>query len=102
MKWKDLRARLNNFFIGFLVGTLLPIITMWVYYWMKFSYRFGFIEFFKEINKRNVMSQVLFICLIPVAALFFLTVWNKMEKFARGVLGITFIYVIITVILHLN
>ena len=88
MKIKD------HFLAGFIPGLLLPLIGVYIYYGLFFSYM-GFNSFLHHLEKNNLGLSVLSLGVILNLALFFLFYQFEKDRSARGVIGASFIYAFI-------
>jgi hypothetical protein len=89
-----IKQKLDNLIVGIVLGAILPVIGM-VVYWM-FTYRqanisFGaFLEYFSTMHVIvAAMSLSVYACNLP---LFFGFIWGNMNNAARGVLYSTMGY----------
>jgi hypothetical protein len=92
-----MRFLLNTQPVGLALGLIAPMIVFLGFYFFKYS-EIHFSEFLDFLISRNVIVQVLSICVIINLLLFFIFIWTNRLYAARGVIMATFIYAIIVVI----
>jgi hypothetical protein len=88
---------LNTQPVGLIMGLIAPVIVFLGFYVFKYS-GITFFEFLDFLISRNVIVQVLSICVIINLLLFFIFIWTNRLYAARGVILATFIYAIVVVI----
>ena len=88
MKIKD------HFLAGFVPGLLLPLIGVYIYYLLFFSFM-GFNGFHNHLVRNDLLLPVISLGVILNLALFFLFYQFEKDHSARGVIGATFIYAFI-------
>lgn len=76
---------------GILTGIAAPPFGFIIYYFWKFSDR-EFIPFFKLIVEVHMLSPVISLALILNLVAFFIFIWLKADRSAKGVLLATFLY----------
>ena len=93
-----MKSKFDKFQIGFLTGLILPSLLMLAYWQSKYSYMdIGkFIEF-TSMGQIHVKLISLFTAVN--LGLFFLFIWRNYNLAARGVLGATFIYTFLVLIM---
>jgi len=83
--------------IGLITGLLMPVFTIIVFYFIRNPESLkGFIN---QIIGVNIYSELISVCVVPNLLLFFIFIWTDKMHSARGVIGATFIYAIIIIIL---
>ena len=90
----------DNLRLGLVLGFLAPLLSLVVYYLIKFYPTFSVGEFLTFIadNKRQITAIVV-PCLILNIALFTVYINTHRDKTAKGVFAITLIYAIIALLL---
>ncbi|MBN1252324.1 MAG: hypothetical protein JXR51_02665 [Bacteroidales bacterium] len=83
--------------IGLITGLILPVITIFVFFLVKNPDSFKI--FINQIIGVNIYSELISVCVVPNLLLFFIFIWTNRMLSARGVIGATFIYAIIILIL---
>lgn len=86
--------------LGLILGFLLPIVVMVVFYLTKFaSYP---VEYFREqLLNMQLFSKFVSICVYPNLLLFFIFIWRNRLYSARGVLGATILLALAVFIIKL-
>jgi len=93
-----MRSKFDAPLIGLLLGIIVPIIGMFIFY--KFNFKtLDFREFIDYINRKHMLPQLLSLSVIANLGLFFIFIWKKFYYSAKGVIAATFLYVIVVVIL---
>lgn len=85
-------VKFNSFFLGLIPALILPLISMYVFFLIKFSKNKSFSEFIDIIQSHNVTTKVLSLCVIPNLLLFFIFIWSDRYTPAKGVIFATLVY----------
>lgn len=85
------RNRYDRMLIGWLIGTIVPIVIFLITYQVKYS-EMEFLVFLKSMWQMKIFLKLLSLCVFPNLGFFFLFYRNKYDMAARGVLMATFIY----------
>ena len=85
--------------LGTILGIILPVITFFVIYKVRFD-RYSINEFFSKLVLMGTLPKLLSLTIIPNLLLFFIFIWKKFDYGARGVLTATFIDAFVIVILR--
>ena len=85
------RNRYDRMLIGWLIGTLVPIVIFLITYQVKYT-EMEFMIFLKNMWKMKIFLKILSLCVVPNLGFFFLFYRNKYDMAARGVIMATFIY----------
>lgn len=99
MNWKK-RSPFDRIFIGWLIGTLSPLIIFLITYQIKYS-TMGFSDFLKSFWEMKILLKLLSLCVFPNLGFFFLFYRNKLDMAARGVIMATFVYAFVVLITKL-
>ncbi len=94
---QKLTIKYNTERIGLIVGLLIPIIVIFGFYLYRNAENLN--SFFEGIIHAGVFSELVSLCVVPNLLLFFIFMWTNRLKSARGVIGATFIYVLIVLAL---
>jgi hypothetical protein len=85
-----MRLKIDNLWIGLLIGALAPVLTFYLIYILGFpSLGITLSEF---IALSELLTRVLSLAIIPNVAIFFLFIWINKLSSARGVLVATMFY----------
>ncbi|MBW8325021.1 MAG: hypothetical protein K0M50_09685 [Prolixibacteraceae bacterium] len=85
------RNRYDRMLIGWLIGTMVPIVIFLITYQVKYS-EMEFLVFLKSMWQMKIFLKLLSLCVFPNLGFFFLFYRNKYDMAARGVIMATFIY----------
>lgn len=99
MNWKK-RSPLDRILVGWLIGTLAPLIIFLITYQIKYS-TMGFSDFLKSFWEMKILLKLLSLCVFPNLGFFFLFYRNKLDMAARGVIMATFVYAFVVLITKL-
>ena len=88
----------NNAWIGFLSGLVAPLITFSIYVKIKFP-REDFLSVVNDILQLGVLSPIISLTVFVNLLVFFIFIWSNADRAAKGVLGATFIYAFMVVLL---
>lgn len=94
-----MQKRISNQWHGYLLGVLLPVITLVVMY-LSLASDFRFVDFIRYLNVRGDLSRALSLAVLPNLGLFFVFIWTDRLKAAQGVLGSTIILALIIVFMR--
>ena len=83
--------------IGLITGLIIPVFTIIVFYFVRNPKSFE--SFLNQIIGVNIYSELISVCVVPNLLLFFIFIWTDRMQAARGVIGATFIYALLIVIL---
>lgn len=95
------RINWNNFWLGIILGLVLPILALFVYWMWSFKYMNFAPQFFRFLLTGRVLSAVLSLCLIPNLGVFFLFLNRERWKTCRGIILTMLIYGFIIVYLKI-
>jgi hypothetical protein len=85
------RNRYDRMLIGWLIGTMVPLVIFLITYQVKYS-EMEFLVFLKSMWQMKIFLKLLSLCVFPNLGFFFLFYRNKYDMAARGVIMATFIY----------
>lgn len=84
--------RLDNFFIGLLVGILFPLI-LFFFYWLFFHNSITFpMRFVRFLMIGQLLSNVMKLCGLGNLLVFYFGLQFKIDKFSKGVIASVFLY----------
>jgi len=92
--------KINSIWLGILIGITMPIIAMSLFYLFSF-HSLSFPDFYMMIQKMDILTQTLTICVMPSFLAFFFFYWKQYNKSAQGVVLATIILTITVVIFNL-
>ena len=82
---------LDKLYIGLIIGMLVPLVTFWLYYLLKFR-EVEFITDIRNIHLYKILFKILSLCVLPDLGVFYLFINNKYYHAAKGVVMACFIY----------
>lgn len=83
MNWIE---RINNIWIGLLIGLLFPAI-VYTFYWIFFHHQIHFpIRFTRYLMKGYMLSNVIKICGLGNLLLFYFGLTKKIDSFSKGII----------------
>lgn len=86
--------------LGLVLGFIAPILSLGVYYLVKFYPLFSLKDFFYFISEnKNQITAISVPCLVLNIALFTLYINSRRDKTAKGIFTITLIYAITALVL---
>ena len=97
-----MKDRFDSLFIGINAGAITPLIAFGIYYLlynMTISEKVTLDEFIDMMMVFSALPAVISIALIGNLAVFSICIWINLNKTARGVLLMTFIYGALIVVL---
>lgn len=82
---------LDNTWIGFALGIIVPSIAFLLYYYTKFS-EISFDEYLASMHRYKLLFKVMSLCVLTDLPLFYLFIHFKLMKGARGVVSACFLF----------
>lgn len=84
--------RLNNFFIGLLIGIIFPAF-VYMLYWLFFHHQIGFpMRFTRYLMNGYLLSNVLRLCGLANLLLFYFGLNKSLDRFNRGIVVSVVLY----------
>jgi hypothetical protein len=93
-------SKYDSVVLGTVVGLLSPLIIFIIYYFIRYSGMY-FPAYIHYLSSGGVFLPVLSLCVTPNLLIFFVFIWTKRDKSARGVLQATFVYAIYVCIMKM-
>jgi uncharacterized membrane protein len=87
----------DNRLLGFFLGILVPVMAITMFYLYRDPENFQ--TFYQEVVSVNILSRLVSLCVLPNLLVFFVFIWTHKYKSAHGVIGATFVYALIVLIL---
>jgi hypothetical protein len=85
----------DNLRFGILLGFLAPLISLVVYYFVRFYPLFSVGDFFTFVGQnKNQITAISVPCLVLNIALFTIYINTRRDKTAKGIFAITLVYAI--------
>jgi hypothetical protein len=91
------RTKYDNRLLGLSLGIIVPIITFILFYLYRNPVSFKL--FYDQVLTINIISRLVSLCVIPNLLVFFIFIWTNRYKSAHGVIGATFVFAIVVLIL---
>ena len=88
----------DKIWIGLLLGIIAPFIALLTYYFINYSYMTTG-EFINYLIRGDMYTALISLCVLANLAAFYPFIWKEKWSGARGVLGATFLWAIVVVIL---
>tara|TARA_R110002049_G_scaffold200971_2_gene371670 strand:- start:388 stop:690 length:303 start_codon:yes stop_codon:yes gene_type:complete len=86
-----MKNKIDHIWMGMLLGVILPIIVLAIFYLSSYSY-LTVPTFLRKMAFMEIIVKLLSLCAISNMGLFFTFYYFQKDKAARGVLLSTFIY----------
>lgn len=88
-----MKQKLDNIFVGLILGAILPVIGLYCYYLFTYRYQTSFSGFLEYYSRMKVVVAAMSLsCYITNLPMFFGFIWLNMNKASRGVLFATMGY----------
>ncbi len=88
----NIAKKFDNSWLGFICGLLSPLLTLYVFYLIKYSH-ISFYKFYLDVLfANNIVTASVSLCVITNLLVFFIFIWTNRNYSARGVLFSTIIY----------
>lgn len=91
----------DKLWIGLILGLLMPSLAFIIYYFVKYSYM-TVDRFINYLILGDTYTAIVSLCVLSNLAAFYPFIWKQKWKAARGVLGATFIWALLIVILKFS
>ena len=92
MEEVPLRKKLDNVWVGAVLGLCAPLITLYGFYLVRYNH-LTFSDFYHDILLANqIVTPVVSLCVITNLLVFFIFIWTNRNYSARGVLLATIVY----------
>lgn len=89
---KPVKQKFDNTWLGFICGMLAPMLTLYIFYLVKYS-NISFYKFYLDVLfANNIVTASVSLCVITNLLVFFIFIWSNRNYSARGVLFSTIIY----------
>lgn len=95
------KKKFDEVYLGIITGIIVPIISVSIYYFIKYADNQSIIQFILSLQGRGLFSKIISLAAIPNLLLFFIYLWTNRNFSARGVIIATFVYVIFVLILKI-
>jgi hypothetical protein len=90
----------DNLRFGLLLGFIAPLISLVIYYFVKFYPLFSVRDFLNFISSnKNQITAISVPCLVLNIALFTYYINSRLDKTAKGIFAITLVYAILALLL---
>jgi hypothetical protein len=91
------RTRFDRILVGWLIGTIVPLIIFLITYEVKYS-EMEFLLYLKNLWHMKIFLKLLSLCVFPNLGFFLLFYRLKYDMAARGVILATFMYAFVVLI----
>ena len=90
----------DNLRFGLLLGFIAPLISLVIYYFVKFYPLFSVKDFLNFItSNKNQITAISVPCLVLNIALFTYYINSRLDKTAKGIFAVTLVYAIAALLL---
>ena len=87
------KTKLDNSWLGFIMGISAPLLTLYLFYLIKYSSHMSFSLFYQNVLfANNIVTASISLCVLTNLLVFFIFIWTNRNLSARGVLFSTFVY----------
>lgn len=91
----------NKQIVGFMAGIIVPFLTTYIIYRIRYFGGRSFIDFIDAMLTLNSFGKLLSLSVVPNLLLFFMAIWTDRLMAARGVLVATVLFGIVMLIITL-
>jgi hypothetical protein len=85
------KSKYDSVLLGTALGLLSPIAIFMIYYIIRYRGMY-FPAFLRYLYSGGTFIPILSLCVTPNLLIFFIFIWTKRDKSAKGVLMATFVY----------
>lgn len=82
---------IDQIWIGFLLGLLVPLITFYIYYYIKFN-DLVFVEYLKSLHEYRLLFKIMSLSVLADLPLFYLFLQFKYYSGSRGIVMACFLF----------
>ena len=82
----------DSVLLGLALGIVAPVIGFFIYFLTQFSSQYTLSGFLNIITHMRLLSPVISLSVITDLLVFFIFIWLRWDRSAKGVLAATFIY----------
>ena len=93
-----MKGKFDNQIVGFICGMIGPLIGGFLYYLMLFRH-LALQEYIQMMINSDSVAPIISISAVFNLLVFFVFIWLKMDRSARGVILATFMYVLAVVLI---
>jgi hypothetical protein len=93
-----MNCRCNKLIIGLIAGLILPVLTAWLIYRLRYEGIYEFQDFMRGLIVLKSLGKLISISVLPNLAVFMLAVTFERLLFARGLVFATFFWVIVVLL----
>lgn len=88
---KQKAHKLDKLGIGLFLGILIPVVTFFAYYLIKFS-DIGFSDYLASMHHYKLLFKILSLCVLADLPVFYIFIQLKFWKTSRGIVFACFIF----------
>lgn len=88
---KKKKTEFDRLYLGIVLGLLVPIITFYIYYQLKFG-EIPFFEYLASLHHYRLLFKILSLCVLTDLPVFYILLQWKKLKTARGVVMACFFF----------
>jgi hypothetical protein len=93
-------SKYDSIVLGTLLGLFTPLVVFMLYYFVRYKGMY-FPAYLHYLNEGGTFLPILSLCVVPNLLTFFIFIWTKRDKSARGVLQATFVFAIYVCIMKM-
>jgi hypothetical protein len=93
-------CKCNKLIFGLLVGILLPPLTSYAIYALRYEGDYGFIAFIQGLMSLKSLGMLISISVLPNLAVFMLVVTFEKLLVARGLVMATFFWLLVVIVVR--
>lgn len=91
----------DDFKLGLVLGLVLPLISLLIYYFVKFYPLYSMGDMFNAFTtNKSLVRAISIICLFLNVALFTVYINSRKDKTAKGIFAVTIIYAVSSLIFN--
>jgi hypothetical protein len=94
-------SKYDSVLLGTSLGLAVPIIAFMSYYFIRYT-GMNFSAFIRYLSGGGLFLPILSLCVVPNLLTFFIFIWTKRDKSAKGVLGATLVFAIYVCIMKMT
>jgi len=86
-------SKYDSIVLGTVLGLFTPVVVFMIYYLVRYRGMY-FPAYLHYLSEGGTFLPILSLCVVPNLLTFFIFIWTKRDKSARGVLQATFVFAI--------
>ncbi len=92
--------KFDTWTLGTSLGIMAPLAAFLTYYFL-YNSRIPFVRFIDNLRLGEIFLPLISLCVVPNLLIFFIFIWTKKDKSAKGVILATIIYALYVAVMKI-